>query len=973
MTNQPPATVFDRVPPPRAKKPLATSGILYSETRRPIHVSPQERRETLGQFARMAVHTINTHLKSIGIKRQFGVHNGTINAVNAKYAIQHLAERMIVHQNIIVAGGEVSGFSLFPDTIKYACRLAKAMLMRDKNGVPINVTLEAETQFGKTIILIMANILYTMLLDKPNLESIVLVNPSRNAPHQQTDADWVSAMELHSPLYVKEKGRQPADFTLNLIMGEISLNKLGERVVKRSTVKDLKKAIDAAKEAGCSTITFIIDEADEATGERSIIRQCLQHARSTHGINVRVLLCSATAYHFKEIEGFERVVITDLDDDSTYCGTFVAGKKGARTPFVSQSIIDDALSLNGRLASFEIRGASGKSAAELEVIAETIEAFAGGFYLPLFGLHGKPMNGGRGMMLRFGNTSDSKHLKKLFEFRWRKQGIVCVDFHSNNYGKITVKDAIDARLAEVVREETINARYSEHDAPSAAEIGAPLSDEEKSRMEQLQYIVIVHGAGRRADRFPKHTTVFLDFTRDFSNSTAAEQGTMGRASGHGKISDKQSTIVLLSDTNFDLIEAMREFYDRFGKKGIFRTAGPNTLKLEDEHGNPITVKKKMVSRLIFDRRAWMHDDTMQSIFDDIERAYQPLMVWSAHTQTRTIREIDLPSYQAQGWTKIGAMENKPLKKGNVRVQGPELGSWKLSDLSTTATGFKKVVAMKKRGLLHDYLKPEVFARRNVAIGTDGKPRLAENRIRREVYFDLFGMLEADGRLDYVERTMREFYGDDKIELLRPMPNSIDPSETVPPEPATNEQKCDSHRHAKANSPEVRACELCLAAQSEYAERRKNMPAAKRYPKAVDGRGQFYQTVNGGLNMTFNNLERKSDGTRTYDDPSQRDRDRNYRHLFKPPMFFVQQGDPSQGEIARANLLVRFSLNTLRPFKAHSHRLGEAKGIEVTTGEQMALPRPDTAYWDFTSIEQQAQVYDQIEINQNRSKGRRRST
>jgi hypothetical protein len=931
---------------PRSAKPKPAASVKYDSIMRPLYdnLGRKERIAALNLYLKKCTTILNHELKANGLKVSFAHDGAIVRYINAKGAVQKLAEQ-VYHFNgdLIKAGGGVDGFSLFPDTIKFAVKLAKALLEREEDGTPANVSLEAETQFGKTIVLIMANILYTMLADDVNNEAVFLINPSRDAPHEQTGDDWTAALDLHSALYIKRPGMTQDDreaATLHGILDDVRVNDLENKiVVKRATEKQLKETIDSAFKAGMKIVTLIIDEADEAAGVNSVIKKCLTHAKTYKGrIAVRVLLCSATAYHFKEIDGFRRVVVkeSDLDPNSTYCGTFIAGKKGARTPFVSQDQIDDELGLGGRLSSFDSRRINSSTDGDLEVIYETITAFANGINAPEYHLNGKPMNGGRGAMVRFGRIAHSERLVGLFRDRWHQQGIVTVEINSKQKsgGKKKVSERIEQELEKFVRDETLGTKYADHEMPSHEDLTAELTEEQRARMSQLRYIVFVHGAGRRADRFPTHTTVFLDFTYDFSSSTAAEQGTVGRASGHGKITDTQSTIVMLSERNYELLTAMREYYDRFKCKGVFKSAGPNTVKLEDENGNPITIKRKLVSRIIFDRRKWKTDAIMQSVFDDIEAAYKALLDWQPFRQKRTIEAHEWEGYRTANahlnpTIVTKQMKGKELRQGAIRIEqdGRRL----------VMKSFDKIEEMVG---LSPYLRLVRQQRRSCTKDKLGTIRLAEPRARKEVYFDLFGMLAKDNRFDYVQNLMRDYYGDPKLELMRAMPNSLDPGDTLPPEPPTNLQT--------------------EAEQVEYTRIRAALGQA--HPKAVNAKGEFYQSNGGAIILTLNNLERKNDGTRTYDDPSQRDRDRNYRHLYKPPLFFVENGDTSQGELGRTDELVRFSMNTLRPFRAKSHLLAEARGIELSSSEQVTLPKDGTAYWDFTSLEQKVQVQDQSDRN-----------
>lgn len=919
---------------PKAK-PIATAPLRLKDGQSlPANVPQREAKRVLTLYSEKVVGLVNEALIRAGETRSFSVNRHTLRFLATLLVSKKLALAFRKTGAIDSANDGVDGFALYRDAINCAVRVAIAMSKRRSDGKLADVVFEAETQFGKTIIEIMAKLIYTMLY--ADNEAIVLVNPSRNAPHKQTTEDYDNALGLHGALYVERPNMTAADkdeAVISNVVGEANLNRMkASQMVKRARADNMILAANNAIAAGFKSITYMIDEGDEHAGSQSAVNKALKYANDPKtSIEMRIVLITATAYQFKCIDGFEVVQLreSDLSPDSTYCGTFIAGPKGRRTPFLSQTMFDEIAGLGERLANFNIAKVSKATDTDLEVIDDTVMAYSRGILAPALGLNGKPMNGGRGMMMRFGTTANSKRLKNLFEARWLAQNIVCVDFHGGNGGNggKTASQTIDAALLDHVRDIALSAKYTPHETPSLEDrtsFAAEPTDEELAAMKKTQYIIFVHGNGRRADRFPNDCTVFIDFTRNPASAVAAEQGTMGRASGH----DKPNTVVMLSEGGYAMVEAMVQYYDFLGYKAPIKSAGPNAIKITDEDGNDFVIKRKLMSRIIFDNRApWLQTPALQNIFRQIEDAYNPLQVWEQSDKHRTVHATDVPRFLKDGWIINPKQSTGQGEAKGVRIIGKGKGR------TVSLMPSSQIATLTN-------LHPRIHTDPNVRT-SKGK---TEARKRVDVYFDIFGMLAADGSLQVLLDAARAHFGDDTIDFLRPLHNSS--AIINPNEPATAVQvKSDAEKNTN------------LVETFTNARRR----LAAQNPGQINGDGEFYAAHNGAIMMTLNNLARNAEeGTRVYEDPTQRDRDRNLRHLLKPPLFFMEAKQPGE-----RHELVRFSLNALKPFKTRAKAMGGEKMDEALT-----LPRPNTAYWDFTPAHQQDLVNNQI-IQNAASKGGRK--
>ena len=575
-------------------------------------------------------------------------------------AIEELTRALIAaNWDLKAVAGQVDGWALFPTTIKDAMKLALAL--REPN----DVAFEAETQYGKTIILVMAKLFHTMWIEaNGNREVMVLVNPSRVAPHTQTEADEQAATQLHAAIKLAPAGRAAGD-----VLNEVNTRMRGHVIVKRASVPKIKDIVNAAMSCGKNLITLCIDEADEASGEMSVINKWMNDLNNNPKykgkIKIRMLLCSATAYQFKFIDTFNVVTVDNLSADSGYSGTF----RGARTPVVSYEQINQVLINEGALkakdnslADFDLTGwwkasrKQDKDSKALEkagtnAVLSAIKAFANGIDASWLGLNGKPFNGGQGVMMRFGVGDYVTHLLNSIEDELDAMGLAVVHFHGDNPRKLLKNSRTATKMIEGVRRKKVLMEI-------ASGLGLPLgnkaqiddalqtasltlsADDLEARINDTPYIVFVLGAGRRADRFPAHTTVFLDFTNKFSNSVAMEQGTMGRASGWGKITKSQSTVVMVSNDNKEMIDLCRLFFDKTGKKAPINGAGLNTITMDSDDG-PVTIRRPKVANVAeihFDD--YPNDRIIQSIRRDYEELIGSKVRWTEGAKTMSGLNID---------------------------------------------------------------------------------------------------------------------------------------------------------------------------------------------------------------------------------------------------------------------------------------------------------------------------------------------
>ena len=529
------------------------------------------------------------------------------------------------------------GFALFEDKIDYIQQILLAL--EDKTVE--HISFEGETQSGKTIIMVMTLILRSARMAQhlsklspeeqlANFEPSIILNPVRNNPAEQTLTDFSGAERLHGPLQFAD-----ADYPISVMLGTyraILLQAAGphrqEMVKKGATgLNDLRAMFAEMSLHGVSRVCFLLDEADEATQMGSILAK-IRDLGAEYRIKVRLVLFSATCYAYQWLKKYRRIRAV-FSKDSPYSGTVQGGQltpvdsmREAELKWglhflsaVRPSLYEDALKF------FELRnyayarrnGLKGTAKPSIKALYSSMTAAAraeialmmgnqghadyrtkcGETVLRLFEMlstnkdangeiltrHG-PFNGGKGAMIRFGTDWATKHLFETISEKLETQFDVKV-IRTGVKADAEEEREFKASLAGLSKDECdlrITRRKREMSQPGVSALVKKINT---ALTTNKHYCVTVLGMGRRADRFPTHTTIFCDFTEDFSTITAAEQGTLGRASGWNKITNKQSTLVLLSEKNANLVGGFRYLYKQYGIKIPTKTAGGGAVRLDD--------------------------------------------------------------------------------------------------------------------------------------------------------------------------------------------------------------------------------------------------------------------------------------------------------------------------------------------------------------------------------------------------------
>jgi len=132
-----------------------------------------------------------------------------------------------------------------------------------------------------------------------------------------------------------------------------------------------------------------------------------------------------------------------------------------------------------------------------------------------------------------------------------------------------------------------------------------------------------------------------------------EQGTIGRASGWGKITNSQSTMVMVSDNNAEMINSSRMYFNEFGSKFPIKGAGPNTIVIDDNNESPTKIRRmavRSVAEVKFDQ--FLDDPIIQSIRTDMENLVGPRVLWKK-ADTKSGVKIELYNNSTDGVVEPG--------------------------------------------------------------------------------------------------------------------------------------------------------------------------------------------------------------------------------------------------------------------------------------------------------------------------------
>ena len=471
-----------------------------------------------------------------------------------------------------------AAMQVYPNQIRAALR----SVMKFSKNKSKHLALLAETQFGKTGILGAFIVMYNLWQEANKIEEkefLRLIIPNFLGAEKQTDDDMDSIRHILAA--VKMNGVSADD--ANKIYFKMDARSRRKANSKKN-IKENEDFVNSLKDEDGDTSLYchgytkkviIIDEADEALGCNSYLDRILKQAKKAK-VKTRLVMCSATAWEYKFLSKFE---IVDVEVDGNYCGLYA----GKRVPVISLSTMAD-ITGEEELNDFSIT----RDYAKTHLALKVIRSFAKGVPVNTpcsimeydfgvkpserfvkvmttagaIGFNGKPWNGGEGGVIRYGKNATDHLLKLKTDIQKRlieEEGISFLVYTSEKKCEFRVK----TKDGEI--EDRYILRDEEDDEGNSAKTPIGLINLAKKK-GATNYIVAVVGLARRAMRFPPECTCFMDFSESATTMTALEQGTIGRSTGHFKVTNSRSVISMVSNDVNEVVVETRAFYDLTGKK-----------------------------------------------------------------------------------------------------------------------------------------------------------------------------------------------------------------------------------------------------------------------------------------------------------------------------------------------------------------------------------------------------------------------
>lgn len=478
------------------------------------------------------------------------------------FSSKHPATQLVTHylaNNIDLR--RVPGYPVFEDKVDHYLDVFNLMCVWDEDKPHISI--EAETQWGKTILCVVCLLFYKAYLvscymktrDKgrqiKHKEMIWFCTMNRNAVTDTATRDYEACQQLLGDIWVDAGDRPPitlfeATTEFDADQGRYASAKrsdAGKAIIKRTAQRNFDPYLRRAIEGGFTHVTLLIDEADSATNINSILSKTIAKFDRS-GIKLRFIAMSATPKMYAHLGKFRRHQITIKD--TNYSGLF----QGTRTPIYGLTHFCKLAKINPDQPEIKLIGDIMK--AVLKGVSDPNPEYP---QYPNAKLNGLPFNGGSGMMVRFDRTSDAEVILAKYGKWLRDNDIHVLRYYTNYFKK------------QIVNGVCLEGYKNQSDLIHAA----------TERAGVKRFILIMIDSGRRGDRIPAECTANIDLAAKFTTETSAEQGTIGRIAGWFKIDPDRSSFVLISDHNKAFVDLVRSLYDDNGVKTTVMKVAHNTI------------------------------------------------------------------------------------------------------------------------------------------------------------------------------------------------------------------------------------------------------------------------------------------------------------------------------------------------------------------------------------------------------------
>jgi hypothetical protein len=475
-------------------------------------------------------------------------------------------------------GPEADGYALFRDKLDVIQDLLAAL--RDD---PRHINFIAETQWGKTIVMMMVRLFWVLYnQSRGNSDHACLVFlPNKTDPTNVSKSDYLHALAIHGLLRLKSHPK----FDVELAAKEhSSLTGSSDFFFSKNIrgLRNFEPLLEEAAKRNIRNVTILIDESDEAPRKDSVFDRMLEVAKK-YGIVARLILITATPWPHKALDFV--IIEPTIAVDGGYCGTL----KGQQTPLRSMTEFSNLLGfpdltlLHPKLMKSALDYMQLTHSEPDATIPKPLRRIPKD-KLPKNHAAYKKLcaNALLNVFVALANnrTARGDMISKFGPFYGGKGGILRLPSD-----ELAIRDIV----SDIERSLPPNIELIRYYGKSRPKRSNAIREDINAAIACGNfYIIVVMAQGRRMDRMGKPFTTFgLDLTETFATVTAAEQGTLGRLSGWHMITDTRTSMVVLSDDNTDFIRMYRELYAQYGIKVPLKRAAEATYIVDNE-GEPIS-------------------------------------------------------------------------------------------------------------------------------------------------------------------------------------------------------------------------------------------------------------------------------------------------------------------------------------------------------------------------------------------------
>ena len=449
---------------------------------------------------------------------------------------------------------------LYPEAIWSSLNILNEIRKKDK--IPL---LDMAAQSGKTAPICLSALLFQMdqLLNHPLDAQIyaAMLNPATLGSRGQNSDDFCSLRAMMAILQCKSSSGaliSVSEATYEALDDASSLTHKNNCAINRDRFKEVTTRISngdlCVNGRNYVAIMLFVDEEDEAQGENSYIMRLYDDAKEKE-IPIEAVGCSATIFGSENLQAFTIIRGPAGPNYSGLCSpvrwaatdiTTVADATGV-PDFANYHSFKDNMSTKCRILRDVVvslfNGVDTTTPVRHELydgVKYTTEWTIAGNV----GFNGRPANGGNVIVVRMSNKSTiSEIFLRDYQNHLAGLGITAVtckagsDIHYKIMGQ--GRGAIHHKSVSTFEDLL----------------------EKLSSIGATNILLLVVAKARRADRFRKECSIFIDLAEDSSGKTSLIQGFCGRACGYDKVTTECMTMVIMTKKVNRYVTEMRYAHD----------------------------------------------------------------------------------------------------------------------------------------------------------------------------------------------------------------------------------------------------------------------------------------------------------------------------------------------------------------------------------------------------------------------------